>query len=91
MYFTGMKDYPHLLEALAITVEAARRERGLTKTALADFADLQECYIRGITKARRNPTVTAIFAVCDALGVTPAEFFRRVSGEMKSLEKRGLR
>lgn len=83
-----MKEYPFLLEAIAITVENARKERGLTKAALADFADLQECYIRGITKARRNPTVTAIFAVCDALGVTPSEFFGRVSTEMLTLDKR---
>ena len=80
-----MREYPHLLEALAVTVEKLRKERGLTKTALAGFADLQECYIRGITKGRRNPTVVAVYAICEALGVPPTEFFRRVSDEMEAI------
>lgn len=80
-----MREYPHLLEALAITVEKARKERRMTKTALANFSDLQECYIRGISKARRNPTVTAVYAICEALDLPPEEFFRRVSTEMKNL------
>jgi transcriptional regulator with XRE-family HTH domain len=80
-----MRDYPWLLEALAITVEKLRKERKLTKTALANFSDLQECYIRGISKGRRNPTVIAMYAICEALGVSPEEFFRRVSAEMEHL------
>ena len=85
LYPHRMKDYPHLLEALAITVEKLRRERKLTKTALASFADLQECYIRGISKGQRNPSVAAAYAICEALGVPPEEFFRRVSAEMENL------
>lgn len=80
-----MKDRPHLLQAIAITVENARKARKLTKTALADFADLQECYIRGITKGRRNPTITTVYAICEALEIPPQEFFRRVSAEMEKL------
>ena len=83
-----MREYPHLLEALAITIEKLRKERKLTKMALANFSDLQDCYIRGITKGRRNPTITAVYAICDALGMTPMEFFRRVSAEMENLSKR---
>ena len=75
-----------MLEALAITVEKLRKERKLTKTALANFADLQECYIRGITKGQRNPTVIAVYAICDALGVPPEEFFRRVNVEKENLD-----
>lgn len=80
-----MKACPHLQEALANTVERLRKERKLTKTALADFADLQECYVRGITKARRNPTVTAIYAICEALGVPVGTFFDLVDEERRRL------
>jgi len=83
-----MREYPYLLEAIAITVEKLRKERKLTKTALANFSDLQECYIRGISKGRRNPTVTAVYAICESLSVPPAEFFKRVSAELEHL--RGL-
>ena len=84
-----MREYPYLLESLAVTVEKLRKERKLTKTALANFADLQECYIRGISKGQRNPTVIAVYAICDALGVLPEEFFRRVCSEMKNLSGLG--
>lgn len=81
-----MKDRGQLIRAVAITVEKARKERKLTKTALAHFADLQESYIRGITKARRNPTVTTVYAICEALDIPPQEFFRRVSAEIENLD-----
>ena len=84
-----MRDYPHLLEALAVTVEKLRKERRLTKTALANFADLQECYIRGISKGQRNPTVVAVYAICEALGVPQEEFFRMVNVERENLSSIG--
>ncbi len=80
-----MKAYPNLLEAVAITVESLRKERKLTKTALASFAELQDCYIRGITKGQRNPTITTIYSICDALGISSVDFFQRVEMEMNRL------
>lgn len=90
VYLNMMKNYPHLLEALAITIEKVRKERKMTKTALANFSDLQDCYIRGITKGRRNPTITALYSICEALNVPPLEFFRGVFEEMKKLDKRDM-
>jgi len=78
-----MREYPELLPALAAAVEKLRRERKLTKLSLAVAADLQDCYVRGITKGRRNPTITAIYSICDALNVSPLEFFHAVEEERK--------
>lgn len=83
-----MKTYPDLQDALAKALERLRKERKMTKTALADFADLQDCYIRGITKGRRNPTVTAIYSICEALGVSMSEFFRLVEEEQKRMSEK---
>ncbi|MDE7370337.1 MAG: helix-turn-helix domain-containing protein [Desulfovibrio sp.] len=80
-----MKACPDLQRALANTVEKLRKERKLTKTALADFADLQDCYIRGITKGKRNPTVTAVYAICGALGIPVSTFFALVDEERARL------
>lgn len=80
-----MKAYPNLLEAVAITVESLRKKRKLTKTALASFAELQDCYVRGITKGQRNPTITTIYSICDALGISSVDFFQRVEMEMNRL------
>ena len=82
-----MKTYPHLLEATGITIEKIRKERKMTKTALADFSDLQDCYVRGIIKGKRNPTITAIYSICEALGLSPLEFFKWVTDELNELNK----
>jgi transcriptional regulator with XRE-family HTH domain len=87
VYLGGMKTYPHLLEATGITIEKIRKERKMTKTALADFSDLQDCYVRGIIKGKRNPTITAIYSICEALGLSPLEFFKRVTDELNELNK----
>lgn len=80
-----MKSYPYLQEALANTIEQLRKDRKFTKTTLAGFAELQECYIRGITKGRRNPTVTAVYSICDALGISVSDFFRMVDEKRQKL------
>ena len=88
MYLGRMKTYPYLLESLGIAVEKIRKERKMTKTALASFSDLQDCYIRGIIKGKRNPTITAIYSICEALDSPPLEFFQRVTDEMETLRNR---
>lgn len=83
-----MKTYPYLQEALANTVETLRKDRKFTKTTLACFAELQECYIRGITKGKRNPTITAVYSICEALGISVSDFFLMVEEKrQKLLEK----
>ena len=77
-----MKTYPHLLETTGITIE-----KNPKRTALAAFSDLQDCYVRGIIKGKRNPTITAIYSICEALGLSPLEFFKRVTDELNGLNK----
>ena len=84
-----MENYPLLSDALAETIEELRLERGLTKTALADFAALQRFYLLNIEKKVNRPTVNAIFAICDALSIRPSEFFALVEQRMEELKKAG--
>lgn len=82
-----MKDTPYLLESIGITIERLRLKQNLTKTALASFSDIQDCYLRGIIKGNRNPTIVTIYSICEALGVSPLEFFRRVEEEIEHRQK----
>jgi transcriptional regulator with XRE-family HTH domain len=76
-----MKNTPNLTDAIAAIIEKHRKSRNLSKVALADFAQLQDCYIRDIIKGRRNPTIGAIYAICEALQVAPEVFIREVEEE----------
>ena len=82
-----MENYPFLAEALAQTIEELRQTRGLTKTALADFAALQRFYLLNIEKKTNRPTANALFFICDALSIRPSDFFRMVEQKMEALKK----
>ena len=78
-----MKLYPNLAEAIANTLESLRNEKEMSKSSLADFADIERCYLRDIEKGNIN----TIFCLCEALQVDPIDFFKRVVGEIERLRK----
>lgn len=82
-----MKIHPHLSEAIAKPIEIIREERKMSKTSLADFADIERCYLLDILKGRKRPTLNAIFSLCEALQVHPVEFNRMVTDEMEKISK----
>lgn len=59
----------------------------MSKSSLADYADIERCYLRGIENGERRPTVNTIFCLCEALQINPIEFFARVLEELDCLQK----
>jgi len=82
-----MKLYPNLAEAIANTLKSIRNKRKMSKSSLADFADIERCYLRDIEKGNRKPTVNTIFCLCEALEISPIEFFMQVLDEIERLQK----
>lgn len=80
-----MKEYPYLAQAMGNIIEVLRKDRRLTKSALAEFAWLERRYLREIEQGEKKPTVNAIYSICEALRVSPVEFFRLVEDERKKL------
>jgi DNA-binding XRE family transcriptional regulator len=85
-YNLGMRKYPYLAEAIANTIESLRNIKGMSKSSLADFADIERGYVRDIEKGNRKPTVNTIFCICEALQVDPLDFFAAVVNEIRRLE-----
>ncbi len=50
-----------------------RRERELSQEAFADLAGLHRTYISGIERGVRNPTITIVQKLAEALDVSVAE------------------
>ena len=73
-----MKNYPKLAMAVGLAIEELRKEKRLTKTMLSIRADLEDCYVRGITKGRKNPSLFALQSICEALDVSLIELIKRV-------------
>lgn len=88
MYLERMKLYPNLSEALANTVEYLRNDRKMSKSSLADYADIERCYLRGIERGDRKPTVNTVFCLCEALQIDPVDFFKMVVDELNRINYR---
>lgn len=61
-----------------MTMEELRRERRMTKLALADFSGLQDSYIRSIAKGRKRPSIIALYSLAEAFGIGPVDFLVRI-------------
>lgn len=59
----------------------------MTKSALAEFAWLERRYLLEIEQGDKRPTVNAVYSICEALKISPPEFFRKVEEEMGRLTK----
>lgn len=57
------------LAAIAATVRKARKEAGITQADLADLAGTSERTIRAIETAGGNPSLAAVVAVANAVGI----------------------
>jgi len=59
--------------AFGRNVRRVRASLGLSQEGLAGRADIHRTYIGGIERGERNPTLTMIHRLAEALGVPPTE------------------
>nr|BDD44658.1 transcriptional regulator [bacterium] len=52
-----------------------REALGMSQEGFADQMEIHRTYLGGLERGERNPTLTVIVRVADALGVRPSELF----------------
>ena len=57
-------------------VRQARQAAGLSQEALADRAGIDRTYVSGVERGVRNPTVTIVARLAEAMGVPAADLLR---------------
>jgi transcriptional regulator with XRE-family HTH domain len=62
--------------ALGAAVRELRARRGISQEALAEMSGMHRTYLGGIERGRRNPSLTNIRRVADALGVRTSELLQ---------------
>ncbi len=60
-----------LEQAFGVNVRRVRKERGLTQEGLAHEAQIDVSYLAQIERGERNPTLSLVQRIADALGVGP--------------------
>ena len=53
-------------------VRALREEKGFSQEAFANYAEIHRTYMGGIERGERNPTLTTIKRIAEALDVCPS-------------------
>ncbi|MBT8160722.1 MULTISPECIES: helix-turn-helix transcriptional regulator [Arthrobacter] len=60
------------LESIAGAIRKARKEAGITQADLADLAGTSERTVRAIETATGNPSLAAVVAIANAVGLRVA-------------------
>ena len=69
----------NVLRTFGQALKHHRQVSGLSQEALAELSGLHRTYIGGIERGERNLGLLNIFAICDALDITPEAIFRTTS------------
>ncbi|HZV74661.1 MAG TPA: helix-turn-helix transcriptional regulator [Conexibacter sp.] len=73
---------PQLL-AFGRTLRKARRDRDLSQEALADEAGLSAKHVGEIERANKDPRLTTVLKLTDALGVRSSDLFRALDERLE--------
>lgn len=72
-----MRVAPDQLVAFGRTVRKERRDRELSQEALAGLAGLSSKHLGEIELAKKDPRLTTVLKLAQALGLAPGELFAR--------------
>ena len=61
---------------VGLNVRRLREARRLSQEELAFEAEIHRTYISGVERGVRNPTVTVVAKMAEALGVTPDQLLK---------------
>jgi transcriptional regulator with XRE-family HTH domain len=64
-------------ERVGLNLQKLRRERGLSQEELADRANIHQTYLSGVERGKRNPTVTVLQRIAEALGADVEDLVSR--------------
>ena len=61
---------------VGLNVQKLRRARGFSQEELADRAAIHQTYLSGVEQGKRNPTITVLQRVAEALSVDIEDLVR---------------
>jgi transcriptional regulator with XRE-family HTH domain len=70
---------PSIAAAFGLVLREFRQGAGLSQEALADAADVERTYISLLERGLREPTLETLFALSEALSVSPSTMISRTT------------
>jgi len=72
----GVKNRQQECIAFGRRIRTLRSRRGFSQESFAEAADVHRTYIGGIERGERNPTLTTIYRIAEALNVRPSQLLK---------------
>jgi transcriptional regulator with XRE-family HTH domain len=69
------------LKAFGVLLQEARKNKGISQEKLAELSDLHRTYISDLERGLRNPTLSTIVTLANALGMTASELLKELKYE----------
>jgi transcriptional regulator with XRE-family HTH domain len=64
--------------AFGFVTRSLRKGKNISQETLADLCDLDRTYISLLERGLRQPSLTTIFSIAQALSITPSELLKLV-------------
>ena len=81
----NLKTIRRYLIQIGNLIKNFRHQQNISVNKLADLAGISQSYLRDIELNKKNPTVTTLSLICDALKLSLADFFNAYCGQSSSV------
>ncbi|SES84290.1 DNA-binding transcriptional regulator, XRE-family HTH domain [Draconibacterium orientale] len=71
-----------IVEVFGKVLRELRTERGISQEKLAEYCDLDRTYISLLERGQRQPTISTLFKIANALRIKPSDLVKNVEREL---------
>lgn len=72
-----------LIIDIGITIAKLRNEKKLSQESLAELSEIHRTYLSEVEGGKRNPTISVLNRIVEALGISMSIFFQEVDRNSK--------
>ncbi|MCL2122798.1 MAG: helix-turn-helix domain-containing protein [Desulfovibrionaceae bacterium] len=77
-----MRDYAKISHAFGLALRMARQQCGIPQDKLAELANIDKSYVSLLEQGKRQPSITILFQLSDALNVSPTDLISMFEGDI---------
>jgi transcriptional regulator with XRE-family HTH domain len=77
-----MREYANISASFGKILRKARQQSGLSQETLSELARVDKSYISLLEHGKRQPSLTILFQLSDALNIVPTDFINAVAQDI---------
>ena len=77
-----MREYINISHIFGIVLRKTRQQSNLSQEHLAELANVDKSYVSLLEQGKRQPSITILFKLADALNVSPLDFIHTLENDV---------